>query len=48
MYVAREFSLETAAAVAQLTPWITNEHEHDGLRIGDVFDHLRTLAKQTP
>ena len=48
MYVAREFSLETAAAVPRVTPWITNEYEHDGLRVGDVLDHLFTLAKQTP
>ncbi|WP_020573154.1 alpha/beta fold hydrolase [Actinopolymorpha alba] len=48
MYVARELSLETAAAVNRLTPWITNEHEHDGLRVGDVLNHLFALAKETP
>ena len=32
MYVAREFSEETAAAVRGLRPWVTNEFEHDGLR----------------
>ncbi len=48
MYVAREHSLATAAAVRRLTPWITNEHQHDGLRVGSVFDHLLGLAKQTP
>jgi pimeloyl-ACP methyl ester carboxylesterase len=48
LYVAREFSLATAAAVGRLTPWITNEYEHDGLRTGKVLDHLLTLAKGTP
>jgi hypothetical protein len=48
LYVAREFSFETASAVRRVTPWITNEYEHDGLRSGKVLDHLLTLAKQTP
>jgi len=48
MYVAREFSLATAAAVGKVTPWITNEYEHDGLRTADVLDRLFQLAKQTP
>ena len=48
MYVAREHSLATAAAVRRLTPWITNEYQHDGLRVGDVFDRLLALAKETP
>ncbi|MEQ7123545.1 alpha/beta fold hydrolase [Actinopolymorpha sp. B11F2] len=48
LYVAREFSLATAAAVGRLRPWITNEYEHDGLRTGNVLDHLLTLARQTP
>ena len=48
MYVARELSLATAAAIRRLTPWITNEHQHDGLRVGKVLDHLLALAKETP
>jgi pimeloyl-ACP methyl ester carboxylesterase len=48
MYVAREFSLATASAVRRVTPWVTNEYEHDGLRVGDVLDRLLTLARQTP
>ena len=32
MYVPREFSEETAAAIRGLRPWVTNEYEHDGLR----------------
>lgn len=48
MYVPRELSLQTAAAVGRLTPWITNEHDHDGLRVADVLDHLLTLARQAP
>jgi hypothetical protein len=42
MYVDRSLSLRTAAAVRNLQPWVTNEYEHDGLRISDgkVLDHL--------
>jgi pimeloyl-ACP methyl ester carboxylesterase len=32
LYVESEFSLETAAAVRGLRPWLTNEYEHNGLR----------------
>lgn len=46
-YVAREFSLETAKAVAHVTPWITNRYEHDGLRDAAVLDRLFALAKET-
>jgi hypothetical protein len=31
-YVAAGLSLETAAAVGNLTHWVTNEFEHDGIR----------------
>ncbi|MGW0227766.1 alpha/beta fold hydrolase [Actinopolymorpha singaporensis] len=48
MYVAREHSLATANAVGRLTPWITNEHEHDGLRQAGVFGRLLDLARETP
>lgn len=37
MYVARELSLETAAEIKGIRLWITNEHEHDGIRMdGEV------------
>ncbi|HEY3501642.1 MAG TPA: alpha/beta fold hydrolase [Actinocatenispora sp.] len=47
MYVAREFSLETARAVANVRPWVTNEYEHDGLRESPaVLDRLLSMAKE--
>ena len=33
MYVERRFSEETAAHVRGLRPWVTNEYEHNGLRV---------------
>jgi len=33
MYVERAFSEETAAAIGGLRPWLTNEYEHNGLRL---------------
>ncbi|MFB4315076.1 alpha/beta fold hydrolase [Actinomadura sp. 21ATH] len=45
MFVPREYSLETAAAVRGLTPWITNEYEHDGLKEGPaVLGRLLDMA----
>jgi pimeloyl-ACP methyl ester carboxylesterase len=41
MYVERAFSEETAAAVRGLRPWLTNEYEHDALRI----DGARVLGR---
>jgi len=41
MYVERAFSEETAAAIRGLRPWLTNEHEHDGLRA----DGARVLGR---
>jgi pimeloyl-ACP methyl ester carboxylesterase len=32
MYVEREYSEETAAAIRRLHTWVTDEYEHDGLR----------------
>jgi pimeloyl-ACP methyl ester carboxylesterase len=32
LYVEREFSEQTAAAIRGLRPWVTNEYQHDGLR----------------
>jgi pimeloyl-ACP methyl ester carboxylesterase len=47
MYVPRELSLQTAAAIHGLRPWVTSEYEHDGLRVSDgaVLDKLITLAR---
>jgi len=47
MYVPRELSLATAAAIRGLRPWVTNEYEHDGLRVSDgaVLDRLIALAR---
>jgi pimeloyl-ACP methyl ester carboxylesterase len=47
LYVERRFSEETAAAVRGLRPWITSEHEHDGLRVdgGQVLGRLIDLAR---
>ena len=33
-------SLATAAEVGNVRTWITNEHEHDGLRVGNALPHL--------
>ncbi|GAB2450999.1 alpha/beta fold hydrolase [Xylanimonas ulmi] len=43
MYVDAGLSLETAAHVGNAAAWVTNEHEHDGLRMGDV---LATLLRR--
>jgi pimeloyl-ACP methyl ester carboxylesterase len=42
MYVPASLSLATAARVRGLRPWVTNEWEHDGLRVsgGVVLDRL--------
>ncbi len=47
MYVDTADSLETARAVRGLRPWITNEWEHDGLRVsgGKVLDRLIKMAR---
>ncbi|SOB81800.1 alpha/beta fold hydrolase [Streptomyces sp. 1331.2] len=46
MYVDTADSLETARAVRGLRTWITNEWEHDGLRVsgGKVLDRLIKMA----
>jgi hypothetical protein len=33
MYVERSFSEQTAAQIRALRPWLTNELQHDGLRV---------------
>ena len=47
MYVPRELSLPTAAAIRGLRTWVTSEYEHDGLRVSDgaVLDRLIALAR---
>ena len=49
MYVPREFSVQTAHAIRGLRPWVTNEYEHDGLRVsaGAVLDRLIGMARGT-
>jgi len=44
LYVPVEYSLETLELLPGVTPWITSEHEHSGLREGDVLPHLLDLA----
>jgi pimeloyl-ACP methyl ester carboxylesterase len=47
MYVPREVSLPTAAAIGGLSAWVTSEYEHDGLRVseGAVLGRLISLAR---
>nr|WP_206323620.1 alpha/beta fold hydrolase [Streptomyces sp. HNM0574] len=47
MYVDRENSLATAAAVGNVRTWITNEWEHDGLRLseGRVLERLLAMGR---
>ncbi|QXE28578.1 MULTISPECIES: alpha/beta fold hydrolase [Microbacterium] len=44
VYVPVEFSLETARLLPGVTPWVTSEHEHNGLRTGPVLERLIDLA----
>ncbi|MEV4560994.1 alpha/beta fold hydrolase [Kitasatospora sp. NPDC049285] len=47
MYVDTAHSLETADAVARVRTWVTNEWEHDGVRVsnGQVLDRLIRMAR---
>ena len=47
MYVPREFSVPTARAIGGLRAWVTNEFEHDGLRVSDgkVLDRLIAMVR---
>jgi pimeloyl-ACP methyl ester carboxylesterase len=47
MYVPRALSLQTAAAIGGLRPWVTNQWEHDGLRAsgGAVLDRLIAMNR---
>lgn len=40
MYVDAQLSLDTARRVRGVHAWVTNEYEHDGLRMGDVAERL--------
>jgi pimeloyl-ACP methyl ester carboxylesterase len=44
MYVPAELSLRTAAAIRGLRAWVTNEYEHDGLRVSDGKALARLIA----
>ena len=47
MYVDASFSLATAQATGSLRPWVTNEYEHDGLRVssGAVLGRLIDMVR---
>ncbi len=47
MYVPSELSLRTAGAIRGLRVWVTNEYEHDGLRVsnGAVLDRLIAMVR---
>jgi len=47
LYVPAVFSVQTAAAIRGLRPWVTNEYEHDGLRVsnGGVLDRLIGMVR---
>jgi pimeloyl-ACP methyl ester carboxylesterase len=47
MYVERAFSEETAARIPRLRPWITNEYDHNGLRVDGerILGRLLDLAR---
>jgi hypothetical protein len=47
MYVERSFSEATASQIRGLRPWITNEYEHNGLRVdgGRILGRLLDLAR---
>lgn len=45
-FVPHEFSMETAALMPDCRAWVTNEYEHNGLRMDTaVIDHLLGLLK---
>jgi pimeloyl-ACP methyl ester carboxylesterase len=47
MYVPQQFSMQTAHSIRGLMPWVTNEYEHDGLRVssGAVLDRLIGMVR---
>jgi hypothetical protein len=48
-YVDRAFSEQTAALIPTMRMWLTNEYEHNGLRVaGDtILNRLIGLARGT-
>jgi hypothetical protein len=47
MYVPRALSERTAASIAGMKVWLTNEHEHNGLRSSPaVFERLLALRRE--
>ena len=48
-YVDRAFSEETAAIIPSMRVWLTNEYEHNGLRVdgGNVLDRLIGMVRGT-
>lgn len=40
MYVDAGYSLDTERRVSNLNAWVTNEYEHDGVRMGDVVQKM--------
>ena len=44
VYVPYEFSMETSRLLPGVRTWVTSEHEHNGLRAGDVLPRLIDLA----
>jgi hypothetical protein len=46
MYVAADLQVRTAGAVGNTRVWVTNEYEHDGLRVaeGRVLARLMDMA----
>jgi pimeloyl-ACP methyl ester carboxylesterase len=47
MYVDRDMSLRTAAAIGGMRVWVTNEYEHDGLRVsgGRVLGRVIAMVR---
>jgi pimeloyl-ACP methyl ester carboxylesterase len=47
MYVERHFSEQTAARIGAMRPWITNEYDHNGLRVDGerILGRLLDLAR---
>ncbi|HVB42778.1 MAG TPA: alpha/beta fold hydrolase [Streptosporangiaceae bacterium] len=49
MYVPQQFSVEGAGQIGSTRLWVTNEYEHDGLRVsnGKVLDRLIGMVRGT-
>jgi pimeloyl-ACP methyl ester carboxylesterase len=47
MYVPRQLSMSTAAAIRGMRPWVTSEYEHDALRVSGarVLDRLIAMNR---